>query len=189
MTDAPTGVHLDHDWFDQPLPAGTRLDPRSWVYSSYAFLHNISRQPVPLTVGRDTGVYTETHFDLGPEGRVTIGDFCTIAGPIFCTNGHVTIGNYVLISREVVFADTPFAVPPVPGGSAATVERGTSVGNDAWIGTRAVIVGGVSVGDGAIVGAGAVVTEDVPPYTIVAGTPARVVGRAPRPVGSPEVSA
>jgi acetyltransferase-like isoleucine patch superfamily enzyme len=49
------------------------------------------------------------------------------------------------------------------------------VGNDVWIGARAVILDGVSIGDGAIIGAGSVVTKDVPDYAIVAGTPARII--------------
>ncbi|MDE7160823.1 MAG: CatB-related O-acetyltransferase [Muribaculaceae bacterium] len=50
------------------------------------------------------------------------------------------------------------------------------IGNDCWIGEQAFIVGGVSIGDGAMVMARAVVTKDVPPYAIVGGVPARVVG-------------
>jgi acetyltransferase-like isoleucine patch superfamily enzyme len=51
-----------------------------------------------------------------------------------------------------------------------------TVGEDAWIGARALILPGVrSIGDGAVVGAGAVVTKDVPPFTVVAGNPARPI--------------
>jgi chloramphenicol O-acetyltransferase type B len=49
------------------------------------------------------------------------------------------------------------------------------IGNDVWIGARAMIMDGVTVGDGAIVAANAVVTKDVPPYAIVAGVPAKVI--------------
>ena len=49
------------------------------------------------------------------------------------------------------------------------------IGDKAWIGFNAIILKGVTVGEGAIVAAGAVVTKDVPPYTIVAGNPARVI--------------
>lgn len=49
------------------------------------------------------------------------------------------------------------------------------IGNDVWIGARAMIIGSVKIGDGAIVAAGAVVTKDVPPYAIVGGVPARVI--------------
>ena len=49
------------------------------------------------------------------------------------------------------------------------------IGNDVWIGYEAVIMAGVHIGDGAIIGARAVVTKDVPPYTIVGGTPAKEI--------------
>lgn len=49
------------------------------------------------------------------------------------------------------------------------------IGNDVWIGYEAVILAGVTIGDGAIIGARAVVTKDIPPYTIVGGTPAKPI--------------
>lgn len=51
----------------------------------------------------------------------------------------------------------------------------TVIGNDVWIGARAMILGGVHVGDGAVIAAGAVVTKDVPPYAIVGGVPAKII--------------
>lgn len=53
------------------------------------------------------------------------------------------------------------------------------IGNRAWIGPRATILHSVRIGDGAVVAAGAVVTKDVPPYTLVAGIPAKEVGKRP----------
>ena len=50
-----------------------------------------------------------------------------------------------------------------------------TVGNDVWIGVRAMILGGVTIGDGAVIGAGAIVTKDVPPYAVVAGIPAKLL--------------
>lgn len=52
-----------------------------------------------------------------------------------------------------------------------------TIKNDVWIGARAVILPGVTIGDCSVVAAGAVVTKDVPPYTLVAGVPAKVVKR------------
>lgn len=49
------------------------------------------------------------------------------------------------------------------------------IGENVWIGTRVVVLPGVTIGDGAVIGAGAIVTKDVPPYTVAAGNPARIV--------------
>jgi len=51
----------------------------------------------------------------------------------------------------------------------------TIIGNDVWIGTRAMVLDGVKIGDGAIVAAGAVVTKDVPEYAVVGGIPAKII--------------
>jgi len=51
----------------------------------------------------------------------------------------------------------------------------TKIGNDVWIGARAILKTGVTIGDGAVIAAGAVVTSDVPPYTIVGGVPAKTI--------------
>ena len=56
-----------------------------------------------------------------------------------------------------------------------TATSGNVIGNDVWIGFRAIITAGVRIGHGAIVGTGAVVTRDVPPYAVVGGIPARVI--------------
>ncbi len=66
--------------------------------------------------------------------------------------------------------------------SPAFADRGghVRIGSHAWIAFRAVVLPGVEVGEGAVVGAGAVVTRSVPPYAIVAGNPARVIGKRNR---------
>ena len=51
----------------------------------------------------------------------------------------------------------------------------TTIGHDVWIGRSAIVLSGVSIGNGAVIGAGAVVTKDIPPYTVAAGNPARII--------------
>lgn len=88
------------------------------------------------------------------------------------------IGDYVLMGPDVVIftmnhkadrTDIPI------GAQGMTGKRKVTIGNDVWIGQRAMIMPGVTVGDGSIIAAGAVVTKDVPPYSIVGGIPARVL--------------
>ncbi len=62
------------------------------------------------------------------------------------------------------------------GRLSGQVEReAIRIGHDVWIGRQAVVLKGVTVGDGAVIGAGSVVTRDVPPFAVVAGTPARIL--------------
>lgn len=167
------GQRLAHDWYPQDLPPNVRIGHRSWLYSSFAFVHFRSELPVAVDIGKDSGVYNGTFFDLGPAGAVIIGNFCTVVGAIFATNGRVTLHDHAYVAHEVVIADRTAAVPaPTEPGADLTI------GDTAWIGARAILLSGCTIGEGAIVGAGAVVTEDVPPYAIVAGNPASLVGWA-----------
>jgi acetyltransferase-like isoleucine patch superfamily enzyme len=121
-------------------------------------------------------LYVETQLDLGPKGHVMVGDFCTLVGPVFSTNGRVVIGDYVLISKDVVIADRPWAAPPAADAVGAEPPADILIGDDVWVGTRAVILAGARIGRGAIIGAAAVVQGDVPPFAIFAGNPGKVVG-------------
>ena len=168
--------HLDHDWFPRPLPANVVIGPRSWCYSSFAFLHYRSRQPNGVRIGHDTGIYNGTFFDLGPQGEVTIGNYCTLVGAIIATNGRVVIGDYAFLAHEVVLADDSVMAPDELATSPRSPERSIVIGPNAWIGARAILLGGTSIGEGAIVGAGAVVSGVVPAFTVVAGNPACPIG-------------
>lgn len=175
--------HLPHDWFARPLPPNVEIGARSWLYSTFAFVHYQSRRPTGLRVGHDSGIYTGTFFDLGVAGEVDIGDYCSLVGVIVSTNGRVVIGDYCLIAHEVVIADVFAPVPPTAANAQPGADQSPAItiGPLVWIGARALLVGEIQIGEGAIVGAGAVVTSDVAPYTVVAGNPAREVKRLRRP--------
>lgn len=167
-------IVLEHDWFARPLPENVELGARSWLFSAHMFLHCRSRRPCAVRVGEDSGVYSGTHFELGPDGQVEIGRYCTIVGAIIATNGRVSIGDCSFVAHEVVLADREFARPP--DGSPEPAGRDITIGENAWIGARAIVLGGTRIGDGAVVGAGALVSGEVPAGATVAGNPARVVG-------------
>ena len=182
---------LEHDWFPEPLPPNVLLGERTWLHSTYAFRHYQSNRSRGLTVGSDTGLYNNTFFDLGPEGEVAIGNFCTVVGAIFCTNARVVIQDYVLIAHDVVIADSPVSIPvwnPTKVSkhaldsepSSGTSRDSIFIGENVWICTRAILLGGATIGEGSIVGAGSVVDFRVPPFSIVAGNPARIVSEVRR---------
>jgi acetyltransferase-like isoleucine patch superfamily enzyme len=119
---------------------------------------------------------------------VWIGDFCTLVSAIICTNRRVEIHDYTFIAHEVVLADS-FAAAPFDVASGMASHRADQddapslsiyIGENAWIGARAILLGGAHIGAGSIVGAGAVVNFVTPPYSVVAGNPARVVGALDR---------
>jgi len=174
-------ARLTDDWFPRELPKGLTLGERSYLYSAFAFLHCDPAMDTVVRIGDDTGVYHGTFFELGREARIEVGRYCAVVGAILRAEREIRIGDYVFIAHEVVISDCdglgvdrqvrrrPF---PVPASCAA---RPIRIGDDVWIGMRATILSGVTIGDGAVIGAGAVVSEDVPPYTVATGNPARVV--------------
>ncbi len=101
-----------------------------------------------------------------------IGAFCSIA------NGLVVGGaNHPLewVSTSPVFYDIGSGTGHHLGNLLIEKTARTKIGNDVWIGSRAIIMQGVDIGNGAVIGAGAIVTKDVPPYAIVAGCPAKII--------------
>jgi acetyltransferase-like isoleucine patch superfamily enzyme len=173
--------HLAHDWFPRPLPRNVALGDGSWLYSAFAFLHSRSLQPVAVRIGRSSGIYHGSFFDLGPQGTLVVGDFSTLVGVIIATNGNVSIGNYCFLAHEVVIADAFAARPWMSTADAATRLAGAgepcvSLGDDVWVGAGATLLRGAHIGNGAVIGAAAVVDFTVPAYAVVAGNPGRIVG-------------
>lgn len=181
--------YLEHDWFPHPLPPNVVVGERSWLYSAFAFLHYQSKRPCGVRIGHDCGLYNGTFFDLGPSGEVEIGSYSTLVGAIISSNHRIVIGNYVFISHEVVLADSITAAPtPIASRGDDTlmdtdmdtdvVSGKTSImlGENSWVGARAILLSGAIIGEGAIIGAATLVDFEVPPYAIVAGNPARIVG-------------
>jgi len=102
----------------------------------------------------------------------------------------VSIGDNVLMGPDVLILTrnhrfSRLDIPMIEQGM--TDPKAVTIGNDVWIGTRAIILPGVSIGDGAIVGAGAVVRESIPPLAIAIGNPAVVVDYRKSKTATPNV--
>lgn len=117
-------------------------------------------------------IFPPVYTDFGKN--IKIGkDVFVNSGCCFQDQGGVTLGDGCLVGHNVVFATFDHDKCPSKRGDMTAAP--IVVGKDVWIGAHATILKGVTIGDGAIVAAGAVVTRDVPPNTIAAGVPARVV--------------
>lgn len=116
-----------------------------------------------------------THHYPWNGDRLVIGRFCQIGhGVEFVMNGANHQMNSVSTFPFYTLQGWDMAPPAM---SDLPLRGDTVVGNDVWIGQNATILPGVRIGDGAIIGASSVVGSDVPPYTVVAGNPARALRR------------
>lgn len=102
---------------------------------------------------------------------------------ILATRSEIIIGDNVMFGPEVTIRGGNHRIDIVGRTMVSikdhekreTDDKGVIIGNDVWIGTRAIILSGVVIGDGAVIAAGAVVTKDIPPYAIVGGNPAKII--------------
>jgi acetyltransferase-like isoleucine patch superfamily enzyme len=128
--------------------------------------------------GCTIGDYTKVGTFVEIQKGAFIGKNCKISSHTFICEG-VTIEDNVFISHNVTFINDVYPRSTTASGELQTEADWkvvpTFIRKGASIGSSATILAGVTIGEGAIVGAGAVVTKDVPPWTIVAGNPAKVL--------------
>ncbi len=126
------------------------------------------------SIGDRTKVGTFVEIQKG----ATIGSDCKISSHTFICEG-VHIGNGVFVGHNVTFINDKFPRAVNPDGSMQTEDDWelieTFIKDRVSIGSSSTIMGGITIGENSVIGAGAVVTKDVPPNTVVAGVPARVM--------------
>lgn len=150
-----------------------------WVahLPSFRLRHWYYRRIMKYSIGRDSSL----HMGLFVTGQnIKIGDNVVINRRVYLDGRiGVRIGNNVSISPEVYI----LSMEHDPNDPKFSTRGGVvSIGDNVWLGARAMILPNVHIGEGAVVAAGAVVTKDVPPYQIVAGVPARQIGNRSRQI-------
>lgn len=130
----------------------------------------------PLFDECGTWLNVEKGANFGTGSGIKIGNGSGI-GANAQIRGKLTIGDNVMMGPDVVILTTNhrFDRIDVPIGKQGNTDEPVTIGNDVWIGQRAMIMPGVNIGNGCIIAAGAVVTKNVPDYAIVGGVPARVI--------------
>ncbi|WDF53674.1 acyltransferase [Mucilaginibacter sp. KACC 22063] len=172
------------------IPSG-EARPRLWVkWFVNPFLHKR---------GKGSKVRYRSRMDVLPFNRFELGNqsviesFCTInngVGDVIIGDGSligmsnviigpVTVGNNVIFAQNIVASalNHGYQDVTVPISKQKVVTSQIIIEDDCWIAANSVITAGVTVGKHSVVGGGSVVTKDVPPYSVVAGNPARVIKR------------
>jgi acetyltransferase-like isoleucine patch superfamily enzyme len=109
-----------------------------------------------------------------PGGHLEIGDDVFINyGSSLVASSHLKLGDDCLIGTHVMVMDCDFH--RVEDKAWDTSGQPIVIGERAWLGNRSIVLKGVTIGHDAVVAAGSVVTHDVPPRTLVAGVPAKVI--------------
>ena len=122
--------------------------------------------------GQDFQKQVTHHYEFIGD-KLIIGKFCQIAAGVeFVMNGANHQMNCASTFPFYIFEGWNEEAPKI---SDLPLKGDTVVGNDVWIGQNATILPGVHIGDGAIIGLNSVVSNNIPPYTIAAGNPARVI--------------
>lgn len=134
-----------------------------------------------VVIGSEIGEGTYIH-DGASLKHTKVGKWCSISPEV-----KVIVGNHptrkFVTTHPLFYSSKEYAgmkwrdetVYPEYSYTDDTQKWYCEIGNDVWVGTRALLVSGIKIGDGAIVAAGAVVTKDVPPYAIVGGVPAKII--------------
>lgn len=152
------GVYIDNGVYLHASPNGIEIGEGSFVMH-HAELH----------------VY---NFRNIPHSGIRIGHNCLISEfNVLRGQGGITIGDNVYTAPlvQILAVNHVCDDPTRPIIEQGITAKGIVVEDNAWIGAGSIILDGVRVGKGAVVGAGSVVTEDVPPHSVVAGVPAKVV--------------
>ncbi|NJM73068.1 MAG: acyltransferase [Scytonema sp. RU_4_4] len=125
---------------------------------------------VTLSQGVDIRALNNTSIEID-EGTF-VGPYVCIAGP-----GNIKIGKYCLIAAQSgIFANNHIYSDPTQIISSQGVTRkGIVIEDDCWIGSGVKVLDGITIGKGSVIGAGAVVTQNIPPFSVAVGVPARVI--------------
>ena len=198
------GRTLAWDWYQGTIPENVVIDETAYVETSFSFYLYRSQVPGGVTYRRGASTYLGTMFDVGPKGRVELGEYALVHGARIICDAEVIIGDYALVSWNVVFMDT-YRLPtevsqrrealeqvpahPLRVAAAEVPAQPVRLERNVWVGFDACILPGVTIGEGSVVGAKSVVTRNVPPFTVVAGNPARVIRQLDAHQGRPAPAA
>lgn len=168
------GLHPDVSWRFRGLP---------WV--------RVGGKGSSIRIGKNFRAVSKIRFNsfgiiqrvvlrtVRPGATIEIGDNVGISGCTISASRAIKIGDNVLIGSGVAIVDQdahPIDPDDRRNGVGIINAAPIIIEDDVFIGARAIVLKGVTIGRGSVIGAGSIVTKDIPPFSIAAGNPARVIG-------------
>lgn len=137
-----------------------------------------------ISIGENTTILKGSRIQLYPHlvketPHIVIGDNCYLGFNLTLLAGaDIVIGNEVLFASNILISSENHGIDPeseIPYMDQPLDVKPVTIEDGCWLGERVCVLPGVTIGKKSIVGAGSIVTKSVPPYSIVAGNPARVI--------------
>lgn len=129
-----------------------------------------------MILGDDVRIWShinKAQITVDAGAKLCVGNNSRINGAMITSTSQIEIGDHVRIAPFTIILDSDYH--DVANHFSEEKGHPITICDNVWIATRATILKGVTIGEGAVVAAGAVVVKDVPPYTVVAGVPAKVI--------------
>ena len=156
-----------------------RLRARQLIHRynhSQAEEHTLRQQILADLFGQVTEAYIEPTFRCDYGYNIFLGNnFFANFDCVMLDVCPIRIGDNCMLAPGVHIYTATHPIDPVARNSGAELGKPVTIGNNVWIGGRAVINPGVTIGDTVVVASGAVVTKDVPDNVVVGGNPARII--------------
>lgn len=169
------GVHI-YSWY---VCSRLKQRPKGVLFRLFA---NSLQKLEHVHIGDKTVFGKGLTLTVWENGSVSIGSDCHFGNYNSITSSNkITIGHNLLTGANVLITDNSHGTTDRENLSMPPIERPlvskgeVIIGDNVWIGQNACILPNVSIGDGAVIAAGSVVTHSVPPYSIVAGVPAKII--------------
>ncbi len=161
-----------------------KIGDNTFIYPSVeVYIENRQPDGRGMFIGSNCLVFPRTRFVMGnmmsnPAANLVIGDDVQIGpGCYISAEGGVRLGNYVLVGANVNILSSSYEYRDIdiPVRWQGMLYGQVSIGDDVVLGAGSVILKDVSIGRGAIIAAGSVVINNIPPYGVAAGNPAKII--------------